>query len=48
MTLPAIEMHGVGKRYWKIHERSLLRSLVPFGAPNRTELWALPYAPRRE
>jgi ABC-type polysaccharide/polyol phosphate transport system ATPase subunit len=41
MTLPAIEMHGVGKRYWKIQERSLLRSLVPFGPPNRTELWAL-------
>ena len=41
MTLPAIEMHGVGKRYWKIHERSLVRSLIPFGPPNRTELWAL-------
>ncbi|MCU1427037.1 MAG: transporter ATP-binding protein [Actinomycetia bacterium] len=41
MTTPAVELHGVGKRYWKIHERSLLRSLVPFGPPNRTELWAL-------
>src|SRR5689334_2309524 len=41
MTLPAIELHDVGKRYWKIQERSLLRSLVPFGPPNRTELWAL-------
>jgi ABC-2 type transport system ATP-binding protein len=38
---PAIEMHGVGKRYWRIRERSLVRSLVPFGPPNRTELWAL-------
>jgi ABC-type polysaccharide/polyol phosphate transport system ATPase subunit len=41
MTLPAIEMRGVGKRYWKIQERSLLRSLVPFGPENRSEFWAL-------
>src|SRR4051812_27791053 len=41
MTLPAIEMRGVGKRYWKIQERSLLRSLVPFGPSNRSEFWAL-------
>src|SRR5690348_7046022 len=41
MTLPAIELRGVGKRYWKIEERSLLRSLVRFGPQNRTELWAL-------
>jgi ABC-type polysaccharide/polyol phosphate transport system ATPase subunit len=39
--LPAIELQGVGKRYWKIQERSLLRALVPFGPPNRSELWAL-------
>jgi ABC-type polysaccharide/polyol phosphate transport system ATPase subunit len=38
---PAIELHGVGKRYWQIQERSLLRSLVRFGPPNRSELWAL-------
>jgi ABC-type polysaccharide/polyol phosphate transport system ATPase subunit len=37
----AVELAGVGKRYWRIQERSLLRSLVPFGAPNRSELWAL-------
>jgi ABC-type polysaccharide/polyol phosphate transport system ATPase subunit len=41
MSLPAIELRHVGKRYWKIRERSLLRSLVPFGPPNRSELWAL-------
>jgi ABC-type polysaccharide/polyol phosphate transport system ATPase subunit len=38
---PAIELRNVGKRYWKIQERSLLRSLVPIGGSNRTELWAL-------
>jgi ABC-type polysaccharide/polyol phosphate transport system ATPase subunit len=37
----AIELADVGKRYWKIQERSLLRALVPFGPPNRSELWAL-------
>lgn len=37
----AIVLAGVSKRYWKISERSLLRSLVPFGPPNRSELWAL-------
>jgi ABC-type polysaccharide/polyol phosphate transport system ATPase subunit len=41
MSLPAIELRGVGKRYWKIQERSLLRSLVPLGTPNRSEFWAL-------
>ena len=41
MTRPAIELRGVSKRYWKIRERSLLRSIVPLGPPNRTELWAL-------
>jgi ABC-2 type transport system ATP-binding protein len=41
MRPPAIELTGVGKRYWKIEERSLVRSLVPLGPPNRTELWAL-------
>ena len=41
MTEPAIELDRVSKRYWKIRERSLLRSLLPFGAPYRSELWAL-------
>jgi ABC-2 type transport system ATP-binding protein len=41
VTRPAIELRGLGKRYWKIQERSLLRALVPFGPPNRSELWAL-------
>jgi ABC-2 type transport system ATP-binding protein len=38
---PAIELRRVGKRYWKLKERSLLRTLSPFGPPNRTKLWAL-------
>jgi ABC-type polysaccharide/polyol phosphate transport system ATPase subunit len=41
VTRPAIELRSVSKRYWKIRERSLLRSMVPLGPPNRTELWAL-------
>src|SRR4051794_25707859 len=41
MTDAAIEIRGVSKRYWKIQERSLVRSLMPIGGPNRTELWAL-------
>jgi len=41
MSKYAIELCGVGKRYWKIKERSLLRSLSPFGGPNRTPFWAL-------
>jgi ABC-2 type transport system ATP-binding protein len=40
VTRRAIELEGVGKRYWQIRERSLLRSLVPFGE-HRTERWAL-------
>jgi ABC-2 type transport system ATP-binding protein len=40
LTAPAIELEGVGKRYWQIRERSLLRSLIPFGE-DRTEMWAL-------
>ena len=39
--LPAIELKGVNKRYWKIREKSLLRSLIPMGPPNRAALWAL-------
>lgn len=38
---PLISLHQVSKRYWQIRERSLLRSMVPFGPPNRRELWAL-------
>jgi len=41
VTLPAIDVRDVSKRYWKIRERSLVRALVPFGAANRSELWAL-------
>jgi ABC-2 type transport system ATP-binding protein len=41
VSLPAIELHELGKRYWKLQERSLLRSLVPLGGPNRSALWAL-------
>jgi ABC-type polysaccharide/polyol phosphate transport system ATPase subunit len=41
MTTPVVKLDHVSKRYWQIRERSLLRSLVPFGAPNRTQLMAL-------
>lgn len=41
MTDPVIKLDHVTKRYWQIRERSLLRSLVPFGPPNRSELLAL-------
>jgi len=41
VTAAVIDLAGVSKRYWKIKERSLLRSLVPIGGPNRSELWAL-------
>jgi len=38
----AIRMRGVGKRYWQLSERAmLLRSLLPFARPKRTELWAI-------
>jgi ABC-type polysaccharide/polyol phosphate transport system ATPase subunit len=37
-----IRLEDVGKRYWQLQERAmLLRSLLPFGRPTRTELWAL-------
>ncbi|MBV8957938.1 MAG: ABC transporter ATP-binding protein, partial [Actinobacteria bacterium] len=37
-----IRLEGVGKRYWQLQERAmLLRSLLPFGRPTRSELWAL-------
>ena len=41
MTEAVVELDGISKRYWQIRERSLLRSLVPIGGPNRSELWAL-------
>jgi ABC-2 type transport system ATP-binding protein len=38
----AIELRGVSKRYLKLDERkALLRSVLPFGGPDRGELWAL-------
>jgi ABC-type polysaccharide/polyol phosphate transport system ATPase subunit len=37
----AIELCNVGKRYWKVQERSLLRSLAPIGRDDRTKLWAI-------
>ncbi len=41
MSEAAIELRNVGKRYWKVQERSLLRSLAPIGRQNRSKLWAL-------
>jgi ABC-type polysaccharide/polyol phosphate transport system ATPase subunit len=39
---PTIELEGVGKRYWQLKERAmLLRSILPFSRPERTERWAL-------
>jgi ABC-type polysaccharide/polyol phosphate transport system ATPase subunit len=38
----AIELHAVSKRYWQLHEQAmLLKSLIPFARPTKTELWAL-------
>ena len=38
----AVELVGVGKRFWKLNEHpTLLRSLVPFRHQDRSELWAL-------
>ena len=38
----AIELRGVGKRYTKLEERAmLLRSLLPFARPRRSDFWAL-------
>ncbi|CAN5683513.1 hypothetical protein BH20ACT2_BH20ACT2_26030 [soil metagenome] len=37
-----IEMSGAGKRYTKLDQPAmLLRSLLPFARPNRSDLWAL-------
>ena len=38
----AVDLDGVGKRYWKLEEQAmLLKSLLPFTRPKRTEMWAL-------
>ncbi len=38
----AIELSGVGKRYWRLEEHAmLLRSLLPFARSHREETWAL-------
>jgi lipopolysaccharide transport system ATP-binding protein len=38
----AIRLDGIGKRYWKLEEQAmLLRSLLPFARPKRSEMWAL-------
>lgn len=37
-----VELSGVGKRYWQLHEQAMLvKSLVPGYRPRRTERWAL-------
>ncbi len=38
---PSIQLSRVRKRYWKIEERSLLRSVVPIGRPRRKMIRAL-------
>ncbi len=39
---PAIELDGAGKRYDRLAEQPLLlRSLLPFSRPTRTDTWAL-------
>ncbi len=39
---PVIELHGLGKRYWKLEENvRLARAVLPFSRPRRSELWAL-------
>jgi ABC-type polysaccharide/polyol phosphate transport system ATPase subunit len=38
----ALQLHGVGKRYWQLEEQAiLLKSIIPLWRPTRTELWAL-------
>jgi ABC-2 type transport system ATP-binding protein len=38
----AIELSGVGKRYWQLHEQAmLLKSVIPGVRPRRTERWAV-------
>ncbi|MGI8663300.1 MAG: ABC transporter ATP-binding protein [Acidimicrobiales bacterium] len=41
-TSTAIDLNGVGKRYWQLQEQAmLLKSLLPFWRPKRVEHWAL-------
>ena len=41
-TEPAIELDGAGKRYERLAEQPLLlRSLLPFSRPTRTDTWAV-------
>lgn len=38
----SVELRGLGKRYWHLEERAmLLKSVVPFLRPKKTEFWAL-------
>jgi len=38
----AIELDGVGKRYWQLSQQAmLLKSLLPFSRPTKTERWAV-------
>ncbi len=38
----AIRLNAVGKRYWKFEQQAmLLRSVLPFTRPRRSEMWAL-------
>jgi ABC-type polysaccharide/polyol phosphate transport system ATPase subunit len=42
VTLPAIHLEQLGKRYWQLEEQAmLLKSLLPFARSKRHELWAL-------
>ena len=39
---PGIQLENVGKRYVKLSDRRMLvRSILPFARPSRTDLWAL-------
>jgi ABC-type polysaccharide/polyol phosphate transport system ATPase subunit len=41
-SIPTIELRKVSKRYWKLEEQAmLLRSLLPFARPTRSEIYAL-------
>jgi ABC-type polysaccharide/polyol phosphate transport system ATPase subunit len=38
----SVELRGLGKRYWQLEERAmLLKSVVPFLRPKKSEFWAL-------
>ena len=41
-SAPSIEVRNVGKRYWQLEDRAMLmKSIIPFMAPKRTERWAV-------